>query len=169
MEGKRSRWGGWPSKPERAVSRFLVGSTPTLFRQLEDGLTARLQDISHGPELGILSDRCGDLAVAVAVGYRNKLLGFRRAGERNRLGEGGRIGVADVVGGRVSSQAGIAFLVGFIDVRRAPAVASGIAARTEQQDEKDKSRSHAEPRLKRGRKAKSRLNCHFEANFNTCS
>src|SRR5207244_12100150 len=33
MEGKRSRWGGWPSKPERAVSRFLVGSTPTLFRQ----------------------------------------------------------------------------------------------------------------------------------------
>src|SRR6266851_3914279 len=110
MEGKRSRWGGWPSKPERAVSRFLVGSTPTLFRQLEDGLTARLQDISPGPELGILSDRCGD-----------------------------------------------------------PAVASGIAARTEQQDEKDKSRSHAEPRLKRGRKAKSRLNCHFEANFNTCS
>lgn len=33
MEENRSRWGGWPSKPERAVSRFLVGSTPTLFRQ----------------------------------------------------------------------------------------------------------------------------------------
>ena len=34
MEGKRSRWGGWPSKPERAVSRLLVGSTPTLFRHI---------------------------------------------------------------------------------------------------------------------------------------
>src|SRR5258708_477581 len=33
MEGKRSRWGGWPSKPERVARRFLVGSTPTLFRQ----------------------------------------------------------------------------------------------------------------------------------------
>ena len=35
--GKRSRWGGWPSKPERAVRRFLVGSNfhslpPTLIR-----------------------------------------------------------------------------------------------------------------------------------------
>ena len=52
----RSRWGGWPSKPERAVSRFLVGSTPTLFRHhrltdLEDRLPARLQDI-----LGAIND-----------------------------------------------------------------------------------------------------------------
>ena len=37
MEGKRSRWGGWPSKPERVARRFLVGSTPTLFRQLPSG------------------------------------------------------------------------------------------------------------------------------------
>jgi hypothetical protein len=33
VEGKRSRWGGWPSKPERVARRLLVGSTPTLFRQ----------------------------------------------------------------------------------------------------------------------------------------
>src|SRR5258708_10677478 len=92
MEGKRSRWGGWPSKPERAVSRFLVGSTPTLFRQpcpaLEDQLTAHLQDISPGPELGILSDCRSDLGVAVAVGCRDELLGFRQTGERNRMCEG---------------------------------------------------------------------------------
>src|SRR6266851_1493806 len=138
MEGKRSRWGGWPSKPERAVSRFLVGSTPTLFRQpssesirtnpvpgLEDELTARLQDISHGPELGILADCRGDLGVAVAVGCRDKLLGFRRAGQRHGTGDGGRIGVADVVGGRIAGQAGIAHLIGLVDVRRTPAIASG--------------------------------------------
>src|SRR5262249_33396577 len=40
-EEKRSRWGGWPSKPERAVSRFLVGSTPTLFRHLPIFLSCR--------------------------------------------------------------------------------------------------------------------------------
>src|ERR1700761_2422608 len=51
MEGKRSRWGGWPSKPERAVSRFLVGSTPTLFRHPPCLLSLRLGRIENGVEI----------------------------------------------------------------------------------------------------------------------
>src|SRR4051812_43349318 len=42
VEGKRSRWGGWPSKPERVARRLLVGSTPTLFRQLSSEAMQRL-------------------------------------------------------------------------------------------------------------------------------
>ena len=71
----------------------------------------------------------------------------RLAAMTSCTGEGGGIGVADVVGRSVPGQAGIARRVGLVDLRRAPAVAGGIAARTEQQDEKDKSRSHAEPRF----------------------
>src|SRR5689334_11765864 len=40
-EGKRSRWGGWPSKPERVARRLLVGSTPTLFRQFSSDVVRR--------------------------------------------------------------------------------------------------------------------------------
>src|SRR3979490_35897 len=98
---------------------------------LEDELAACFQDIAHRPELGIRADGRRDLGVAVAVGCRNKLLGFGRAGHRHRTGKGGRIGVADVVGTGVPGQAGITRLVRLVDLRRAPAVASGIAARTE--------------------------------------
>jgi len=56
-------------------------------------------------------------------------------------------------------QAGIASLVGFINVCCAPAVTSGIGASTNQQDKKDKSRSHAKPPL--GRRRELRLNSDF--------
>jgi hypothetical protein len=85
------------------------------------------------------------------------------------MGERGRIRIADVVGRGIAGQTGITRLIEFVDVRGTSAVAGGIAACAEQQDKKHKSKSHAEPRLKMGRKAKYRLKRHFEANFNTCS
>jgi len=60
----------------------------------------------------------------------------------NGLGEVGSIGVAAVIGGRVPGQAGIARLVGFVDIGRTPAVTGGAGARINQQDKRDKSRSH---------------------------
>jgi hypothetical protein len=44
-------------------------------------------------------------------------------------------------------QAGIASLVGFVDVGGTPAITGGIGARSNQQDKKDESRSHAKPPL----------------------
>ena len=85
---------------------------------LEDELAARLQDISLGPELGILSDCRRHFGVAVAVGCRDQLLGFWRAGVGNSVSESVMIGIADLAGGCMPGQAGIASLVGFVDVGR---------------------------------------------------
>jgi hypothetical protein len=118
--------------------------------RLVGDLTAGAQHVAHGPELGVLSDSVGGARVSVAIGHLDQLLGFRCAGERNRAGDGGRTGIADVVGAGVPGQAGIARCVRPVDPRGQPAVAGAgvgcLRTRTEQQGDKDKSGSHKEPR-----------------------
>src|SRR5882757_5990293 len=128
-------------------------------RRLENELPACLQDISLSPELGILPDCRGHSGVAVAIGCRDQLLGFWRTGEGNSVSESVGIGVADSAGGCMLGQAGIASLVGFVDIGRTPAVASGTGARSNQQDKKDESRSHAKPPLGGRRELRRNEDC----------
>ena len=119
MEGKRSRWGGWPSKPERAVRRFLVGSTPTLFRHphqpdasLIGGLSARLKDVLQRPRFAVLADGFADFGVPARIGDADELFGLGRAGHGHGMGDRPAVLAAGDVGRHVFLQAGVAGGVG---------------------------------------------------------